>query len=82
VWTCRRTAAATREVIQTEPTASASAGPITTLRVGALSDPQRRRAFPFAGSGELKRPRVRVLYRRFWHAMARAKAWPDQDLSW
>jgi hypothetical protein len=37
-----------------------------------------RVAFHFPPS--LRRLRVRVLYRRFWHEVARAKGWPDRDL--
>jgi hypothetical protein len=29
---------------------------------------------------ELARLRVRIVYRRFWHEVARAKGWPDEDL--
>ncbi len=53
----------------------------------ADSDPLDTRLAPgkvdesaFAFWGELERVRVRVLYRRFWHEVARAKGWPDRDL--
>jgi hypothetical protein len=43
--------------------------------------PGRAEELIFVFPADLARLRVRVLYRRFWQEVARAKGWPDRDLT-
>ena len=43
--------------------------------------PGRADELIFVLPADLARLRVRVLYRRFWQEVARAKGWPDRDLT-